>query len=197
MYRQCVLLPLLCVGLFVHADSPHQSVIDTIAGSVDDNILGTEFSFGGLAGFATDSFGNTFFTIQALNRVYRLGIDGRVSPYAGNGIRGTHRNGVLATDSPLLSPSSLAVDSVGNLYIAVAKALLRVDASTRLISTVFVTPYRPSGSSIGISDVGQMAVGPTGLQPRPGAARLLRLQNGWLGHSGQRLKNQMSLSLRA
>lgn len=163
MYRACVLLSLLCISLFVHADSPRQSVIETIAGSADDGVLGTEFSFGGLAGFATDSFGNTFFTIQALNRVYRLGIDGRVSPYAGNGIRGNYRNGAVATYSPLLSPSSLTVDSVGNLYIAVAKALLRVDARTHILSTVFTTPYRPAGSSVGISGVGRMAVGPTGL----------------------------------
>lgn len=163
MHRQCVLLALLCISIFVHADSSQQSVIETIAGSSDDGVLGTEFSFGGLAGFATDSFGNTFFTIQALNRVYRLGIDGRVSAYAGNGMRGKHRNGALATDSPLLSPSSLTVDSIGNLYIAVAHALLRVDARTHIISTVFTTPYQPAGSSVGISGVGRMVVGPTGL----------------------------------
>jgi sugar lactone lactonase YvrE len=161
--RHLLLVPILCISLFLPADDLHESVIRTIAGSAGENILGTEFSFGGLAGLATDTSGNIFFTIQPLNKVYRLGIDGRVGLYAGNGIRGEHRDGVLATDSPLLNPSSLAADSFGNLYIAVARALLRVDAGTGVISTVFTTPYRPSGASIGISGVGPMAIGPTGL----------------------------------
>lgn len=154
---------LLWISLFLHADDSRESVIQTIAGSADKNISGTDFSFGGMAGLATDTFGNIFFTIQPLNKVYRLGVDGRVNPYAGNGIRGKQRDGVLAIDSPLLNPSSLAVDPVGNLYLAAAHALLRVDASTGVISTVLSTPYQPSDASTSISDVGAMAVGPTGL----------------------------------
>jgi sugar lactone lactonase YvrE len=156
-------LPLLFITLSLQGEEIHTSVIQTIAGSADDYILGTEFSFGGLAGLATDSFGNTFFTVQALSRVYRLGLDGRVSPYAGNGIRGRQRDGVPAINSPLLNPSSLTVDAAGNLYIVVANALLRIDPNSHVISTVFITPYRPAGTSITIFGVGSMAVGPTGL----------------------------------
>ena len=41
------------------AQDPSVSIIQTIAGSEDDNIVGTEFSFGGIAGLAVDSIGNT------------------------------------------------------------------------------------------------------------------------------------------
>lgn len=139
------------------------SNIETIAGVEGDDVPGKEFSFGGLAGLAADSFGNTYFTLQPLNRVYRLGADGRVSVYAGSGVRGAARDGVAATASPLMNPASLAVDSAGDLFIAVAGALLRVDASNGILSTLFKTPYRPAGSANEIRDLGRMAFGPGGL----------------------------------
>ena len=107
----------------VLAEDGSVSIIQTIAGSEDDNIVGTDFSFGGIAGLALDSIGNTYFTIQPAYKVYRLGVDGRVSVYAGNGIRGSHHDGIPASASPLSSPSSLAVDSAGNLYIADGNSL--------------------------------------------------------------------------
>jgi sugar lactone lactonase YvrE len=139
------------------------STIETVAGSADNNIPGTDFSFGGIAGLAMDSSGDIFFTIQPLSRVYRLGIDGQVTVYAGSGVRGQHRDGVAATASPLLNPASLAADATGNLYIAESGALLRVDANTGVLSTVFTTPYRPPGSPYAVRDVGRMTFGPSGL----------------------------------
>jgi len=163
MRRSCLLLPVLCVSLLLHGQNPRESVIETIAGSSDENVPGTEFSFGAVAGLAADSSGNIFFTLQPLNQVYRLGIDGRVSPYAGNGLRGQYRNGVLATESPLTSPANLAIDSAGNLYVAVERALVKVDAGTKMLSTVFTTPYRPAGSSVRIEGVNAMTFGPGGV----------------------------------
>jgi hypothetical protein len=48
-------LPLLFISLSLQGEEIHTSVIQTIAGSADDYILGTEFSFGGLAGLATET----------------------------------------------------------------------------------------------------------------------------------------------
>lgn len=139
------------------------SLIETIAGSEDGAVAGTEFSFGGIAGLATDAVGNTYFTIQARSRVYRLGVDGRVTVYAGNGVRGEHREGALAVASPLLNPAALAVDAVGNLFVRSWHSLLRVDASNGRLSTVFSTPYKQPGSSNSILDAGDMTVGSDGL----------------------------------
>src|SRR5882672_10206547 len=104
------------------------SSIETIAGAEATGVPGTEFSFGSVTGLALDAAGNTYFSLQALDRVYRLGVDGHVAGYAGNGVRGKHRDGVLATTTSLLNPASLAVDAAGNLFIASWHSLLRVDA---------------------------------------------------------------------
>jgi hypothetical protein len=64
------------------------SLIETIAGGEANGVSGTDFSFGSVAGLAADTAGNTYFTLQALNRVYRLGVGGHVTSYAGSGVRG-------------------------------------------------------------------------------------------------------------
>ena len=157
-----LVLCLLMLGVRISSAQTLTSTIETVLGSADNNIPGTDFSFGGIAGLAIDSSGDVFFTIQPLSRVYRLGIDGQVTVYAGSGARGQYHDGVAATDSPLLNPASLAVDATGNLYIAVPDALLRVNANTGILSTVFTTPYRPLGSPSVIRGVGRMVFGPSG-----------------------------------
>jgi sugar lactone lactonase YvrE len=134
------------------------SSIETIAGAEATRVAGTEFSFGSVAGLATDAVGNTYFTLQALSRVYRLGVDGHVTVWAGSGVRGKHRDGALAVASPLLNPGSLAVDAAGNLFIASWQSLVRVDAGSGVLSTVFT----PRDSSNSILDIVGMAVGPDG-----------------------------------
>jgi sugar lactone lactonase YvrE len=160
-YSLRLLVFVLLTPVVASAQGP-TSTIETVAGSADNNIPGTDFSFGEIGGLAMDPSGDIFFTIQPLSRVYRLGIDGQVTVYAGSGVRGLHRDGVAATASPLLNPASLAADTTGNLYIAAADALLRVDANTGVLSTVFTTPYRPPGSPYVIRGVGQMTFGPSG-----------------------------------
>ena len=140
------------LGAEISSGQSVTSTIETVVGSADNNVPGPDFSFGGIAGLAIDSSGDVFFTIQPLSRVFRLGIDGQVTVYAGSGARGRYHDGVAATASPLLNPASLAVDSTGNLFIAVPGALLRVNANSGILSTVFTTPYRPLGSPEVIRD---------------------------------------------
>jgi len=165
MSNKCVLLLgfvllLSCVE-YPAQDLPSSS-IETIAGAEAAGVAGTDFSLNSIAGLANDAVGNTYFTIQALNRVYRLGVDGQVTVYAGNGVRDQHKDGVPATSSPLLSPGALAVDSSGNLLIRDWRTLLRVDAGTGILATIFTTPYTQPGSANTIGDIGGMVVGPDG-----------------------------------
>jgi hypothetical protein len=52
---------------------------------------------------AADFDGNVYFSVQAQSRVYRLGRDGRVIAYAGNGVHGKQLDGAApAASSPLL-----------------------------------------------------------------------------------------------
>ncbi|HEY6306836.1 MAG TPA: SMP-30/gluconolactonase/LRE family protein [Candidatus Angelobacter sp.] len=144
------------------AQGPRTSSIETIAGATASDRAGKEFSFGAVAGLATDAVGNTYFTIQPLSQVFRLGTDGRVTAYAGNGVRGESIDGP-AVASPLASPSSLAADSTGNLFIASASGLLRVDAVSGLLSVVFKTPRGRRASAGETFSIDAMAVGPDGL----------------------------------
>ena len=61
-----------------------------------------------------------------------------IQTVAGNGTQGYNADGVSATSSGLYSPSSIAVDAAGNLFIADSanNRIREVNASTHLISTV-------------------------------------------------------------
>src|SRR5271165_4300774 len=144
------------------AQRPTGSLIETIAGAELSGVPGAEFSIASISGLAIDARGNTYFGIQAKNRVYRLGADGLVTVYAGTGVDAKSLEGVPAVDSPLLNPYALAADAAGELYIACSQGVVRVDASTGLVSTVFATPYASHGSSIRIASVEHLAAGTDG-----------------------------------
>src|SRR6202040_709447 len=63
---------------------------------------------------------------------------GLISTVAGTGIAGYNGDGIAATSADLYNPSSLAVDALGDLFIAdyINQRIREVNASTGLISTV-------------------------------------------------------------
>jgi sugar lactone lactonase YvrE len=165
--RTICLFPLFFISLLgpsanPQARLPFTSSIETIAGGEPSSIPGPEFNLTGVAGLAADLDGNIYFSMQPRNRIYRLGRDGNVTIYAGNGVRDKQIDGAPAASSPLPDPRALATDSVGNLYIITGDALVSVDAGTHLLSTVFPVPYRQSGSSETINGIDEMVIGPDG-----------------------------------
>jgi serine/threonine-protein kinase len=141
---------------------PPTSTIETIAGGEPTGIQGSEFGISSVSGLAADSDGNIYFSIQAKSQVFRLGVDGRVTVFAGTGVREKHVDGAFATDSPLFNPRSLAVDHASTVYIICADALVRVDSATGVLSTVFTTPYTRPGSPNSILDILDLVVAPDG-----------------------------------
>jgi sugar lactone lactonase YvrE len=109
-----------------------------------------------------DSQGNIYFSIQAKNQVFRLAVDGQVTIFAGDGTREMQTDRVLAADSPLRDPRSLAVDSAGDVYIVCGNGLVRVDGKTQVLSTVFETPLAQPGLPASIGEINEMVVGPDG-----------------------------------
>src|SRR3989441_6519170 len=104
--RNCCLLLLLAFSFLASSARPQAerlptSSIETIAGAEATDVAGTEFSFASVAGLATDAVGNTYFSLLAMSRVYRLGADGKVTAYAGSGVRDKNLDGVPAVASPL------------------------------------------------------------------------------------------------
>jgi len=70
------------------------------------------------SGVAEDSYGNIYIVDQNNNMIREVNTDGIISTFAGNGIAGYAGDGVLATAAQLNSPTGVAVDYLGNVYIA-------------------------------------------------------------------------------
>lgn len=88
-------------------------------------------------GIAVDTAGNVFFSDSANNRVRRIGTDGKISTFAGNGNAASGGDGGPSIHASINSPQGLALDSAGNLYIADMNGhrIRKVDASG-IITTV-------------------------------------------------------------
>ena len=97
--------------------------ISTFAGGgLPVNIPGTSAHLDGVVGTAVDSAGNIFFTVNnGYSVVLRLdAITGVLTLVAGNGTQGFSGDNGPATSAQLNYPVGVAVDSAGNVYIAVA-----------------------------------------------------------------------------
>ena len=97
--------------------------ISTIAGTgqrgnFGDNQPAVRASFGDLDSLATDRDGNIYVTDPSFNVVRRIGTDGSITRFAGNGRRGDTGDNGPALLAQLDSPTGLAVDTAGNVYIA-------------------------------------------------------------------------------
>ena len=138
--------------------------VDVYAGS------GSASGFSGDGGLATsaltcpqggltiDNAGNLFFG-DCTGRIRRIdGVTHLITTVAGNGTYGFSGDGGPATAATLGTPTGVAVDSVGNLFIADNNARIRrVDAGTQVVTTVPVPALvRPHG--IAIDSAGKLYV---------------------------------------
>ena len=69
-------------------------------------------------GVAVDAAGNVYVADLGNHRVRRITPDGVIATVAGTGRKSSSPDGAAPTDTSLLSPRNVAVDSAGNLYIA-------------------------------------------------------------------------------
>ena len=67
---------------------------------------------------ALDNAGNLFVAEEGAHRVRRIDSAGRVTPFSGTGTAGYGGDEGPATEAQLNRPVGLAVDSVGNVYVA-------------------------------------------------------------------------------
>lgn len=117
-------------------------VISTIAGngtagSTGDGGSATAAELNAPQGVAVDSSGNLYIADTANSRVRKVTPGGAISTYAGTGTPGYAGDGGLATSAQIYAPTSLAVDSAGNLYIAdFGNNVVREVTSGGIISTL-------------------------------------------------------------
>ena len=67
---------------------------------------------------ALDNAGNLYVAEEGAHRVRRIDLAGRVTPFSGTGTAGYSGDGSPATEAQIDHPVGLAIDSVGNLYVA-------------------------------------------------------------------------------
>jgi sugar lactone lactonase YvrE len=98
-------------------------VITTVAGTGSPGFSGdggpaTNAQLASPSGVAVDAAGNLYIADNGNSRVRRVSVSGVITTVAGTGMYGFSGDGGPATNAQLKSPFGVAVDSVGNLYIA-------------------------------------------------------------------------------
>jgi uncharacterized protein (TIGR03437 family) len=170
-------------GSFVSKVTPN-GIISVVAGSPETPggfagdggpATDAEFSNENLAqaGIAVDSHGNMYIVDSDNNRIRKVDSNGIINTVAGGGSQFTAMggDGGPATAAYLILPTSVGVDSAGNLYIADDESVRKVDAKgiiTTVAGCVFsnfacATAYAITGS---IGDGGAATnayIGPIGL----------------------------------
>jgi len=118
-------------------------VIATFAGGgasdPGDGGPATEAKLGSPSNVSLDATGNVFFTDTETDRVRRVDIEtGIISTVAGGDSEGFAGDGGPATGAMLFDPSGIAIDSLGNLWIADRgnHRIRKVDAASGIISTI-------------------------------------------------------------
>jgi uncharacterized protein (TIGR03437 family) len=104
-------------------------------------------------GTVAGSDGSTYFTDTGNNRVRKIGSDGTISTIAGTGDRGFFGDGGSAAHALLYEPTSLAIDTSGNLYVVDQGEYVRKITPAGIITTVagngnFWPPSNDSGSAL-------------------------------------------------
>jgi PKD repeat protein len=98
-------------------------IITTVAGNGVPGYSGdggpaTQASFNFPISVAVDGIGNFYISDSFDSRIRKVGSDNIITTVAGNGVPGYSGDGGPATQAALNNPLSVAVDGLGNLYIA-------------------------------------------------------------------------------
>jgi sugar lactone lactonase YvrE len=111
-------------------------------GSLANGTLASGLNIQALRGIAQDSTGALYLADSGSSKVYRVGLDGVVTTFAGGGAT-TQGDGGIATNAGLTSPRGMVFDSQGNLDIAEAYCTcIRRVTPAGIISTVYTLPQR-------------------------------------------------------
>jgi len=117
-------------------------IIATVAGDgsygyAGDGSLATSASMTYPYGVAVDNLGDLFIADFNNQRIRRVGTNGIITTVAGDGSTGFPGDGGAASDAHLSLPSGVAVDAVGNLFIAdTDNARIRKAGTNGIINTI-------------------------------------------------------------
>jgi sugar lactone lactonase YvrE len=108
-----------------------------IAGNGGDNGPATAAQIGYISGIALNNAGELFIADNTNSKVRKVGTNGIITTVAGNGVQGFSGDGGLATAAMFSAINAVAVDKLGNLFIADSynNRIRKVNAS-KIVSTV-------------------------------------------------------------
>ncbi len=129
-----------------------QSIVTYAGGGTLDGQLVSDILASGASGIALDGAGNLLVAMRLSGQVLKINATTHVvTTVAGNGAAGYAGDRGLAVNATLRQPFGLALDSVGNLFIADSQnnVVRRIDAATGIITT-----FAGGGTPNGIGDGG-------------------------------------------
>ena len=138
-------------------------IISTVVGNYTQGYGGdggaaTSANLNDPVGVALDGAGNIYIADQQNNRIRKVSTSGVISTVAGNGTSGYGGDGGAATSAILNSPSGVAIDRVGNIYIAdVENSLIRKVNTSGVISTVAGNGIQGYGGDGGVATSASLA----------------------------------------
>ncbi len=138
-------------------------IITTVAGGgAGDGGAATNACLGGPFAVAMDTRGNLFIANENDCRIRKVGTNGIITTVAGNGGEGYSGDGAAAANATLNSPSGLAVDASGNVFIADSN-----NGRVRKVDTNGIITTVAGNGTAGFSGDGAAAtnagLGPTGV----------------------------------
>ncbi|MGZ4001291.1 MAG: NHL domain-containing protein, partial [Mucilaginibacter sp.] len=117
-------------------------IINTIAGNAIGGFSGdggpaTSAQLNSPSSVAVDLSGNIYIADQMNNRIRKVNASGTITTVVGDGNGGYYGDGGPATSAEIYSPSGVAVDNAGNLYISEqANNTIRKVNAAGIISTI-------------------------------------------------------------
>ena len=129
----------LAAPLLLAADQPASFTIQTVAGTsfAGDGGAATSSILSQPEGLVIDAAGNLYIADADDSRVRKVGANGLIQTVAGNGVAGFSGDGGPGNAAQLDHPYGIALDTVGNLYIAdLGNARVRKVSTDGIITTL-------------------------------------------------------------
>lgn len=128
-------------NMMVRKVSVSTGVISAVAGgggTTTDGGPATTAALDNPYGLLFDASGNLYLSEAGnfSNRVRIINSSGIISTYAGNGTLGPTTFGVVVTSTPVQAPRGLAKDANGNIYIVSHCDIMKVNATTNIVTKI-------------------------------------------------------------
>jgi uncharacterized protein (TIGR03437 family) len=147
------------------------------------DVFTEEPQFGYPGGIVADGSGNLYISDTGNHRIRKVSTAGVITTFAGNGTPGYSGDGGLATGAQLAYPAGLAIDAVGNLYIADVTRVRKVSPNG-VITTVLTVDTTALGLAVDKAGNLYVSGGPNVRKVSPDGAVTVVAGSGQIGGGG-------------